>query len=63
MSLRWVDNNYGINEDVVGLVEVEMTDAATLTSTLKDVVLRCNLQLSQCRGVQCNGAIVKNVAE
>ena len=56
MSLRWVDKNYGINEDMVGLVEVEMTDAATLTSTLKDVLLRCNLQLSQCRGQAYDGA-------
>ena len=35
VSLRWVDKNYGINEDMVGLVEVEMTDAATLTSPSK----------------------------
>ena len=41
---------------MVGLVEVEMTDAATLTSTLKDVLLRCNLQLSQCRGQAYDGA-------
>ena len=46
--MRWVDKNDGINEDLVGLVEVEMSDAATLTSTLKDVPLRCNLQLAQC---------------
>ena len=56
VSLRWVDKNYGINKDMVGLVEVEMTDAATLTSTLKDVLLRCNLQLSQCRGQAYDGA-------
>ena len=31
-------------------MEVEMTDPETLTSTIKDVLLRCNLQLCQCRG-------------
>lgn len=56
VSMRWVDKNYGINEDLVGLVEVEMTDASTLTSTLKDVLLRCNLQLAQCRGQAYDGA-------
>ncbi|XP_028412593.1 zinc finger MYM-type protein 1-like [Dendronephthya gigantea] len=33
-----------------------MTDAKTLTSTLKDVLLRCNLLLSQCRGQVYDGA-------
>ena len=56
VSLRWVDDNYTIHEDLVGLMEVEMTDAETLTSTLKDVLLRCNLQLSQCRGQAYDGA-------
>ena len=54
--MRRVDNNYRINEDLVGVVEVEMTDAATLTSTLKDVLLRCNLQLAQCRVQAYDGA-------
>ena len=54
--LRWVDDNYTIHEDLVGLMEVEMTDAETLTSTLKDVLLRCNLQLSQCHGQAYDGA-------
>ena len=56
VSLRWVDETYTIHEDLVALVEVEMTDAETLTSTLKDVLLCCNLQLSQCRGQAYDGA-------
>ena len=43
VSLRWVDETYTIHEDLVGLVEVEMTDVGTLISTLKDVLLRSNL--------------------
>ena len=55
--MRRVDKNYGINEDLVVVVEVDrMTDAATLTSTLKDVLLRCNLQLAQCRVQAYDGA-------
>ena len=47
--LRWVDGNYTIHEDLVGLMEVEMNDAKKFTSTIKDVLLRCSLQLCQCR--------------
>ena len=35
---------------MIGLVQVDQTDAATLASTLKDVLIRCGLQLSCCRG-------------
>ena len=37
-------------------MEVEVTDPETLTSTIKDVLLRCNLQLCQCRGQSYDGA-------
>ena len=33
VSLRWVNN--AVYEDVIGLVQVERTDAATLTDMLK----------------------------
>ena len=56
ISVRWVDGSYNVHEDLIGLIEVEMTDAATLASTLKDTLLRCNLQLVQCRGQAYDGA-------
>ena len=43
ISLRWVDTNYIINEDIIALCEVEQTDAATITSTIKDALIRCCL--------------------
>ena len=43
-------------EDLIGLVEVEATHAATLASTIKDILLRVNLQLTQCRGQAYDGA-------
>ena len=56
VSLRWVDKSYSIYEDVIGLVQVDQTDGATLASTLKDVLIRCGLQLSCCRGQTYDGA-------
>ena len=31
ICVRWVDNNYAINEDMIAFTDVEQTDAATLT--------------------------------
>ena len=56
ISIRWVENDYQVHENLIGLVEVEATDAATLCSIIKDVLLRVNLQLSQCRGQAYDGA-------
>lgn len=43
-----VRNNYRYlqYEDFIGLVDMEKTDATTLKSTIKDVLIRCNIQLS-----------------
>lgn len=46
ISLRWVDDDYNVHEDLIGLFEVEMTDAATLSSRIKDTLIRCNLDLA-----------------
>ena len=58
VSLRWVDEHYFIHEDVIGLIEVENTDGATLTTVLKDVLVRCDheLELNDCRGQAYDGA-------
>ena len=34
VSFRWVDSCYNIYEDIISMVEVDQTDAATLSSTL-----------------------------
>ena len=54
--IRWVDTYYTIFEDVICMVQVDQTDAATLASTLKDVLIRCGLQLSNYRGQTYDGA-------
>ena len=56
ISIRWVDASYNVNEDLVGFVEVAETDASTLTSAIKDVLLRMSLSLSQCVGQAYDGA-------
>ena len=56
IAIRWVDNNYEIHEDPIGLVQVPKTDAETLTSAIRDVLIRCVLQISLCRGQAYDGA-------
>ena len=56
VSLQWIDEHYFIHEDVIGLIEVENTDGATLTTVLKDVLVRCELELNDCRGQAYDGA-------
>ncbi len=54
--IRWVDEEYEIYEDSIGLIQVPKTDANTLICALKDILIRCILSLSQCRGQAYNGA-------
>lgn len=54
VCIRWVDNEYKINEDPIGLVQVPKTDSSTLFATLEDICIRCMLPLSKCRGQAAN---------
>ena len=54
--IRWVDQDYDLHEDPIGLIQVPKTDSETLTTALKDVLIRCILPLSQCRGQAYDGA-------
>ena len=56
VSLRWVDEHYLVHEDVIGLIEVENTNGATLAAILKDVLVRCELELNNCMGQAYDGA-------
>lgn len=49
VAIRWVDNNYEVHEDPIGLVQVPKTDAETLTSALKCVLIHCVLPITQFR--------------
>ena len=50
LSIRWVNEKYQISEDTLGLVELPNTKALTIYQQVKDILIRCSLPLSQCRG-------------
>ena len=50
MCIRWVDNEYEVNENPIGFVQVPKTDSQTLYSALHDVCICCMLPLEKCRG-------------
>ncbi len=50
ISIRWVDEAYEIYEDPVGLFNLPNTTSETLFTVVKDVLIRCSLPLSLCRG-------------
>ena len=52
ICLRWIDEQFDAHEDFVGLHKVKSIGANVLVAVLKDVLLRLNLSLCNCRG-QC----------
>ena len=56
ISIRWVDESYTVSKDIIGMMEIQQTDALTISNALKDVLLRCSLPLQQCRGQAYDGA-------
>ena len=55
-SIRWVTHDYEIHEDFIGLVHVPRITSDVITSAIKDILIRCALPLSQCRGQAYDGA-------
>ena len=56
VCIRWVDANFDIHEDSIEFINVPQTDAQTLTTCIKDCLLRLCLPISQCRGQAYYGA-------
>ena len=56
ISIRWVDEAYEIHEDPVGLFNLPNTTSETLFTVVKDILIRCSLPLSLCRGQAFDGA-------
>ena len=56
ICIRWVDQHFDIHEDFIGLVQLDRTDADSICQAIKDVLTRCILPLSQCRGQGYDGA-------
>ena len=55
ICIRWVDQHFDIHEDFIGLVQLDRTDADSICQAIKDVLTRCILPLSQCRGQGYDG--------
>ena len=55
LSIRWIDDTYSVQEDTLGLVQLPNTKAQTLFSVIKDILIRCSLPISQCRGQAFDG--------
>ena len=58
ISIRYVDNDYNVHEDRIGLFVLPNTGAETITSVVKDILLRCTLPIDLCRGQGYDGAAV-----
>ena len=56
VTIRWVSDTYEVQEDLIITIHVPSTTASTLTATIKDVLIRCILPLSNCRGQAYDGA-------
>ena len=56
VCLRWVDQHLEPHEEFVGLHVVDTVASDRITTVLKDVLLRMNLNLSNCRGQCYDGA-------
>ena len=56
LSIHYIDNDYVVHEDTVGLFNPQNISAQTLSEALKDILVCCNLPLSMCRGQAYDGA-------
>ena len=52
ICLRWVDSELNAHEEFIGMYNVDQIDSATLVHVVKDILIRMNLKLGDCRG-QC----------
>ncbi|XP_062511818.1 zinc finger MYM-type protein 1-like [Corticium candelabrum] len=56
VCIRSVDGNYVVSEDPIGLYNLPNTTSETIALAIKDVLRRCILPLSNCRGQAYDGA-------
>ncbi len=56
LCIRWVDANFEIHEDFIGLFMVDAIDADTITAVIFDILRRLNLSIAKVRGQCYDGA-------
>ena len=60
--LRWVGTDLDVHEDFIGLHSTDSIASGPLVSIVKDVLLRLNLCIENCRGQCYDGAANMRVA-
>ncbi|CAF4645010.1 unnamed protein product, partial [Rotaria socialis] len=55
-GIRSVNDNYEIFEDVLGLYELSRQNAEAIVEVIFDILTRCGLNISDCRGQSYDGA-------
>lgn len=53
---RYVDDNLDVQEEAIGMHNLDSTDAKYLFKVVKDILLRFNLSINNCRGQCFDGA-------
>ena len=56
LCLRWVDELFNIHEDFLGFYQLENIKSDTIVSAIRDVLLRTQISLDNCRGQCYHGA-------
>uniref|UniRef100_H2ZS57 DUF4371 domain-containing protein n=1 Tax=Latimeria chalumnae TaxID=7897 RepID=H2ZS57_LATCH len=59
-TLWWVLTDLSIHEDFIGMCQLEKTDAKTITRSLKDILMHCNLKEKDCQWQSYGGAASMN---
>ena len=54
--LRFVSDDLEVHEEFIGLYSLESTSAESIVGAIKDILLRLNLQITNCRGQCYDGA-------
>ncbi len=54
--LRWVDDDLEPHEEFLGIHQTDSIDANTLVAIVKDILIRFNLDMKNCRGQCYDGA-------
>ncbi len=56
VCIRWVGDDLVDHKDFIGLYQIDSIKAECLTHAIKDILLRMNINLSNCHGQCYNGA-------
>ena len=55
-ALRWIGSDLSVHEDFIGLIQTDLIDSDSLVRIIRDVLLRLDLKLENCRGQCYDGA-------